>query len=207
MRLNINLASRKYEDVRRFFVRWSATLAMLAALAGLLTGLAYWKHSNAVQAEKQTRRLEQEIADLEKQRNQRAEEENRPENRDVTQQKKFWNNQIAKRSFSWTQLFNDLQKIMPNRAYLNSVQPELTPDNRLKLRLVITGEKKDNALELQEKMETSSRFHSPQIMAENPEKEARPGMPSTYKFEIETFYTPAAPLPSPPAHPGAKEGA
>ncbi len=219
MRLNINLASLKYEDVRQFFIRWGAALAVLAALAVVLAGLSYLKYSRSTASARQTRELQGKIAALEKQRQQAADFEKRPENREVTEQKKFWNSQIARRLFSWTQLFNDLQKIMPRRAFLDSVQPELTPENRLKLKLTIAGEKKENARELVEKMENSTRFHSPRIVSENVEKRTKPGAVPNYKFEIETYYEPAGSTPlSPPAqiqrgqrdltppHPGTKDG-
>jgi type IV pilus assembly protein PilN len=208
MRLDINLASRKFEDVRNFFWRWGAALAILAALAGVLGGLAYLKHNRMVRAQQETRALQDEIAKLQSTLDKAVAIDNLPENRDVTQQKKFWNAQLSRRSLSWTQLINELQKIMPNRAYLNSVQPELTPDNRLKLKLVITGEKPENARELQERMETSSRFRSPMIRSETPEA-GRQGMPPTFRFEIESDYIPPETLqPSPhPAQAAGKKGA
>ncbi len=95
-----------------------------------------------------------------------------------------------KRRFSWTQLFNDLQKIMPGRAYVNSVQPELTQDHRLKLRLTITGEKYENALDLVKRMESSPRFRQPQIGTQNVQRDSKTGA-SFVKFEIETYYTPS----------------
>lgn len=207
MRFNINLALRKYEDVRRFYVRWGAALAILAATAVLLATLSYLRYSRSAAAAQQTRELQQQIAALEKERDQAVAFENRPENRDVAQEKKFWNSQIAKRSFSWTQLFNEMQRIMPRRAFLNSVQPELTPENRLRLRLTITGEKAADARELQEKMETSNRFHAPHIVAEGIQKETKPGMAPTYKFEIETDYTPPnSASPSQPAQGQRSQG-
>ncbi len=215
MRLNINLASQKFEDVRRFYTRWGAALAVLAFLTVLLATLSYLKYSHSTSAARQTNDLQQKIAALEKQRAQLAEFENRPENRDVTQQKKYWNTQIAKRAFSWTQLLNEMQKIMPKRAFLESVQPELTADNRLQLRLIINGEKQEDARELQVRMEDSPRFRATTIRAESLQKEAKPGMAPTWKFEIETFYTPSGPsFSSPPQNqrgqasllrPGARE--
>jgi hypothetical protein len=218
MRVNINLASQKYEDVRQFYVRWGAALAVLAVLAVLLSTLSYLKYSHSKASAKQATELQQRIAELEKQRDKLVAFENRPENRDVTQQKKFWNSQIARRSFSWTQLLNDMQRIMPKRAFLDGVQPELTPDNRLKLRLAVTGEKREDARELVVRMEDSPRFHSPRPVSVSEVKDPKPGMPPTYKLEIETFYTPTGPALSPPpaknqrgeartAHPGGKEGA
>lgn len=189
MRLDINLASQKFEDVRQFFVRWGAALAALAVLAGLLGGLAYRKHNQTIRSQQETLVLQNQIAELQARRDKASAIDNLPENRDVTQQKKYWNTQLSRRSLSWTQLINELQKIMPNRAYLNSVQPELTPDNRLKLKLVITGEKPDNGRELQRKMENSSRFRGAWISRENPEP-GKQGAPPTYRFEIESDYIP-----------------
>jgi len=190
MRLNINLASQKFEDVRRFYFRWGAALAVLVFLTVLLAMLSYMKFSRSTVSDRQAKDLEQKIETLERERDQLIAFDNRPENRDITQKKKFWNTQIARRSFSWTQLLNDMQKIMPRRAFLESVQPELTPDNRLKLRLTISGEKKEDARELVKRMENSTRFYSTWIVSENMEKEPKSGAASLWKFEIETFYTP-----------------
>src|SRR5262249_47499439 len=124
MRVNINLASRKFEDVQRFYVVRSTSLAILAVLAVGLLVMAYLKFTRDRQAEAQVRDLQQKIAVLERQRNELSAADRLPENREVTQQKQYWNTQIMKRAFSWTTLFNELQKIMPSRAYLNTVQPE-----------------------------------------------------------------------------------
>lgn len=191
MRLNINLASRKYEDVRQFFLRWGIALAALAVLTAVLATLAGFSYVRSAKSGREIRDLQQQVAALQKRRDQLMAIDNSPENRDVTQQKKFWNDQIARRNLSWTQLFNDLQRIMPNRAYLNSVQPELTRDNRLNLKLVIAAEKRDDARELQTRMEDSARFLGPKITTETLEKGERNTTPH-WKFEIETGYTPAS---------------
>ena len=189
MRVNINLASRKYEDVQRFFVRWGVVLVLLAGLTILLGALAAVKFSRVARNEKETREMKQKIAELQRENDSLVAAENLPENREVTQQKKFWNTEITKRSFSWTQLLNDLQKIMPHRAYLDSVQPELTPDNRVELKMTIVGEKYEDALELQKKLEASKCFHQPRILTETPQKETK-GPANTFKFEISANYTP-----------------
>src|SRR5262249_17341937 len=217
MRLNINLASRKYEEVRRFYLRWSATLAALAGLTVILATLATLSYFRSARSGREIKDLQEKVAALQKQRDALIAVENLPANRDVTLQKNFWNAQIAKRNLSWTQLFNDLQKIMPDRAYLNSVKPELTRDNRLMLKLVIAGEKRDDARQLQKRMEDSTRFRDPCIATETLEK-GQKHAPPLWKFESGTEYAPAsrAAKPRPPqdrhgqgatvsGHPGAKE--
>lgn len=207
MRVNVNLATQRYEDVRSFFLRWGAALAVTATLAGALGGLAYMNHNRMIRSQEQTRVLQNQIAALQAKRDKALALDNLPENRDVVQQKKFWNSQLSRRSFSWTQLINDLQKIMPSRAYLSSVQPELA-DSRLKLKLTIIGEKPENARELQQRMETSSRFRGPWIKSETPQT-GKPGMPPTFKFEIDSDYIPPETLPAPSAVPStrSKKGA
>lgn len=201
MRLNINLASVKYEDVRRFYLRWGTALAVASLVTIVLAGLAAYNHSRSLQTNKEIRELQQKISELEKKRAEAEAFENSPENRDVTQQKNFWNAQIARRSLSWTQLFNDLQKIMPGRAYVMSVAPELTQDNRLKLKLMIGAEHHENAIDLVKRMETSPRFRQPQIVSEVVQKDQKTGA-NTFKLDIETYYTPAGLLARAPSKEG-----
>jgi type IV pilus assembly protein PilN len=192
MRLNINLASQKFEDVRRFYVRWGTAIALTAALALVLIFLAWKNYTDSVDSSARIKNLQQRIATLQRERAEAEAISNRPENHDVTTQKNFWNKQIARRALSWTQLFNDLQRIMPARAYVSSVHPEITPDNRLKLSLEILGDKHDNALELVQKMEKSERFRGPKINSDTSTKDQKTGT-TIYKLDIETYYTPTVP--------------
>lgn len=190
MRLNINLATQRYEDVRQFYVRWTSALGVAVVLTAILAVLAVFDYSNSAQSGARIRQLRQRIDTLQNERSQAEAVENSPENRDVTDQKNFWNAQIARRSFSWTQLFNDLQRIMPGRAYVLSVTPEMTKENRLKLTLQIAAEQHANAIDLVKRMESSPRFKQPEITAESAQKDTRTGA-NTIKLEIQTFYTPA----------------
>ncbi|HEX3156513.1 MAG TPA: hypothetical protein VHV32_17925 [Candidatus Angelobacter sp.] len=194
MRLTINLASQKYEDVRQFYVRWSIAIAVSALLMLVLMALAWRNFSNSSESGKRIKQLQAEIANLEKERATAEAVSNLPENHDVTAQKNYWNRQINRRQLSWTQLFNDLQRIMPARAFLSSVAPEITKDNRLMLRLVVMGDTHDNGLELQKKMEKSERFRSPQITSEIAQEQRGKSDVQLYKFEIVTYYSPAAPM-------------
>jgi hypothetical protein len=202
MRLNINLASLKYEDVRQFYMRWGAAIGLTALLTLLLIGLAWINYSSTSHSSQRIKEQEAEIAALQNKRAAAERITNLPENHEVTAQKNYWNRQINRRQLSWTQLFNDLQRIMPARAFVTTVHPEITLDSRLKLTLGIKGDTHENGLELVKKMEKSERFRSPAISTESTEKDARTGA-QLYKFDITTYYSPTAP---PPARAGAKEG-
>jgi hypothetical protein len=202
MRLNINLASQKYEDVKQFYVRWGTAIALLVAFTVALAILAWLNYSSASSSSQRIQELQRKIAALQKERAAAEEISNRPENHDVTAQKNYWNKQFLRRSFSWTQLFNDLQRIMPARAFVSSVHPEITPDNRLKLTLEIKGDKHDNALELVQRMEKSERFRGTTLSSDSTEKDQRSGA-LLYKLDIVTYYMPSG---APQQRAGAREG-
>ncbi len=192
MRLNINLASQKFEDVRQFYVRWSIAIGSAAALLLLLIGLAVMNYSSSSKSGQRIKELRGRIDSLQNERAAAERISNLPENHDVNLQKNYWNRQISRRRLSWTQLFNDLQKIMPARAYVSAVHPEITLDGRLKLTLLIKGDTHDNGLELVKKMEKSSSFRGAAISSEGSEKDQKTGM-ELFKFEIVTYYNSAAP--------------
>lgn len=192
MHLNINLASQKFEDVQQFFVRWGTALGATGVLTLLLVILAWHNQAKSADLAIKIADQKQEIARLEKLRSEAERIESLPENIDVTQQKNFWNTQLLRRQFSWTQLLNDLQKIMPKRAYVSSVHPEITLDHHMKLSLVIEGEKHADAVLLVQKLEGSERFRLAHITEENTQKDSRPGGLPIIRFGIEALYTPAS---------------
>jgi hypothetical protein len=202
MRLNINLASQKYEDVRQFYVRWGWAIGLTAILMLFLIGMAWINYASSSKSSARIKELQEKIASLEKERAAAEKITNQPENHEITAQKNFWNKQFNRRQLSWTQLFNDLQRIMPARAFLSSVHPEVTKDNRLKLTLVIKGDTHGNGLELVQKMEKSPSFRDTQLNAEVTEKDQRT-QAQLYKFDIVTYYTPAM---AAPGHVATREG-
>jgi Tfp pilus assembly protein PilN len=190
MRVNLNLASQKYEDVRRFLsIAWMSISAM-SLLVLILAGLAWINFNDTTKSGARIRDLKQSIAALEEKRAAAEAVENRPENREVNQQKNFWNAEIDRKRFSWTQVLNDLQKLMPGRAYVSSVSPTMGNDGVFKVRLLIVGEKYDNAIDLVKRLETSERFHNPEIKSERKVKDKQPGAPDQFEIEIETAYIP-----------------
>lgn len=173
-------------------------MALLLALTVVLAGLAWSNHANSVRNTKHIRELHEQIAVLDKEQRRAEEVLNRPENQDVRDQSQYWNDVIDRKLFSWTQLFSDLEKIMPARAYLTSAEPSITRENRLQLKLVVAGEKYDDAYELLHRMERSDKFQSPVLHTQGPRPlGSGPGATVVEQFEIVTFYTPAFPAEQP----------
>jgi len=197
MRINVNLASQKYEDARQFYLRWGSALALAIIVTFGLAFIAWSKYQDNSSQRARINQLQKDIASLDQERQQAEAVLNRPENQDVRDQKNFWNDVFDLRSFSWTQLFSDLEKIMPEHAFVISAQPTLTKDRQLQLHLLVAGASHDDAVQVQSRMEHSDHFHAPLIKREGPRTEAQTQGPGgrpqlVWEFEIETFYTPAS---------------
>lgn len=193
MRLDINLASQPYEDARQFWMRWGTALAAMGLFTLILLTLSVsgWyaaRRDHATIAEKKHR-----IADRDAMRRQAEEFLNRPENRATRDDSQFLNELIERKAFSWTQVLENLEKVMPARVHLVSIHPELDEENQLALKMTVAGDSRDKAIELARRMEDSHRFTQTYIESEHIESTG-----SAVQFNINAIYVPqTAPAPAP----------
>jgi len=194
VRLNINLATSPYEDVRRFLARWGILAALLAVITAGLVYLAIsnWRSSRAINA--QITDYQEKINQLERDRTNAAETLNKPENKAVSGTSRFFNDVIQRKSLSWTRVFMDLERIMPTGLHVVSITPELNKDNQLIIRLAVGGNSHEKAVDLVHRMEESSTFRRPQLHSEN----AIQGTGDTIQFEITSQYVPSPAVTSEP---------
>ncbi|OLE10305.1 MAG: hypothetical protein AUG89_12520 [Acidobacteria bacterium 13_1_20CM_4_56_7] len=164
MRLDINLASRPYEDARQFWMRWGTAVGALGLLTLILMTLVITGFVNARrdrQAISEKRAL---IAQRDQLRTQAQQFLNRPENRTTRDDSQFLNQLIERKAFSWTKVLESLERVMPPRVHVVSISPELNEDNQLALKMVVAGDSRDRAIELARRMEESRRFAQTAIL-------------------------------------------
>jgi len=167
MRLDINLATRPYEDARRFWVQWGSILSAVGLLTLILVFMALsglWSASND---RKTIRSYQKEIAERDSERAQAEAFLNLPANRSTRDRSQFLNELIRRKSFSWTKVFEDLERIMPPRVHLVSIHPELNEDNQLAIKMQVAGDSRDRALDLVRRMESSPHFQQTKIDSES----------------------------------------
>jgi type IV pilus assembly protein PilN len=187
MRLDINLASQPYEDARQFWLRWGTALGLASILTVVLvtltiTGWMAARHDHAAIAN-----FRAEIAQRDQTRRLAEEYLNRPENRSTRDQSQFINELIERKSLSWTRVLEDLEKVMPARVHLVSIQPELDDDNQLVLKMVVGGDSRDKAIELAQRMEESKHFTQTYIETEHSATETTG---DKVQFAINGIYVP-----------------
>jgi len=190
MRVDINLASLPYEDSSSLWVRWGGALAVLVLITIVLLYSALSGWLSARKDRNLIAQRQQQIADRDQEKSKAEAILNLPENRSTRDRSQFLNDLFRRKAFSWTRVFADLERVMPARLHVVSIQPAMA-DNELEIKLVVAGESRERALELVRKMESSQRFHQTQIQQESSGEGQIPG--DNVHFDITAVYVPELP--------------
>ena len=189
MRLDINLATRPYEDSRQFWTRWGAGLGLLGIVTLLLLYLVITGIASARSDRVLIKEREQQIADRDQQRARAEATLNLPENRSTRDRSQFLNDLFQRKAFSWTRVFEDMERVMPNRLHLVSIQPTMSTSHQLELKMVVGGDTREHAQELVRRMEGSQHFQDTKIEVENTQAG---GQGDPVRFEISATYVPVS---------------
>src|SRR5579871_1511884 len=187
MRLDINLASRPYEDARQFWMRWGTGLGVLTLVTLILLTVTITGWLNARRDHRTISQKKALIADRDAKRVEAEEFLNRPENRTTRDDSQVLNELIERKAFSWTLVLENLEKVMPARVHLVSMNPELDEDNQLALKMVVAGDLRERAMELVRRMEDSRRFAETKIVDE---RSMQTTTGDTEQFDILALYIP-----------------
>jgi len=194
MHVDINLATQPYEDARRFWFRWGGALVAL----GIVTlGLVYFTLLGWITAKKDKGVIGQNLHQIADRDGEKAAAQalmNLPQNSVTRDRSQLLNSLFYRKSFSWTQVFEEMERVMPPRLHVVSIQPEFGLDNELAIKLAVAGDSRDRALDLVRKMEESQHFQQTQIEQESAEAGSGATAGDTVKFSISALYVAANPI-------------
>jgi Tfp pilus assembly protein PilN len=191
MRIDINLATQPYQDSGRFWRYWGSGLVLLGLATALLVYMAATGFMRAGHDRQQIRSLQAEIAAYDQEKAQSEAILNEPQNRTMREQSRFINDLIARKAFSWTRVFEDLERVMPAHLRVVSIHPDVSGENSAEIKLLVGGDSREQALDLIRKMENSKRFKQTRIESERFSNEEQKNM-DPVEFEIVTSYVPSA---------------
>ena len=227
MRISVNLASRPFVEIRPLLARLRLLMGVLTVLA---LGLGLWLHSLSARVRAAQARLDAVHAQtfaLQRQRSANEARMRQPENRDVLDRSHFLNTVFARKSFSWTAVMMDLERVLPPGVQVTSIEPQVSKEGEVTIRLRVSGDR-DRAVQLVRNLEHSARFLQPRLSSEStqategasglaggarnpnaptsftfasttPEGQATPGkIPGAVEFDILSGYNP---LPQPNRRP------
>ncbi len=188
MRLDINLATRPYEDAREFWTRWGLGVALLGALTVFLVVVAVngWRHAGRDRHE--IARLQDQIAERDHERAQAQAFLDLAANRSTRDQSQFLNGLIQRKAFSWTLVFEDLELVVPPNLHVVSLRPQLNDQNEVELAMKVTCDTRAAAVDLVHRMEGSKHFQGAQLVQEAPTGENG----TSVAAEVISIYVPEA---------------
>jgi type IV pilus assembly protein PilN len=191
MQININLATHPYEDSSRFWTYWGTGLALLGLATAMLVFLAATSFMNASKDRGQMSKLQTEIAAYDQDKGRAEAILNQPQNRTLRDRSRFLNELFQRKAFSWTRVFEDLERVMPARLHVVSIHPDMSADNGLEISLIVAGDSREQALDLVRKMEGSNHFKQTYIKNER-SSEVTSATGDRVQFEIGALYVPSA---------------
>jgi type IV pilus assembly protein PilN len=209
MRVDINLATQPYEDARQFWFRWGGAVLGLGMVTLGLVYMTVAGYRNASQDRELMRLRQEQIASRDTEQANAQALLNLPQNSSTRDRSQFLNDLFQRKAFSWTQVFENLEQVMPPRLHVVSIRPELTPDNDLEIKLAVAGDSRDRAIDLVRKLEASQRFRETQIQQETSQTgTAGAAVGDNVMFTISALYVPELETPtsgSAGGHPPGKE--
>lgn len=142
--LHLNLASRPYRDYGPFTMVASVALAVIAILAYLNIDTYLQYKSETKTTAGQIEAIERQIVD----ENARKEAANqRLRGIDVkllAKQTQFANARLAERAFSWSELLDRLEHVVPNDVRIESISPSFSKEGLVHLNLLCVGKHGDS---------------------------------------------------------------
>lgn len=164
MHVRLNIATKPLESHRRFLVG-SSLLALLGAVIFLSLG---WHVYSTLRAQKALRVKEeqnnQRATRLEQRRNELDTFFKRPENALLKERAGFVNGIIDERSFDWTQMFMDLERIVPAGVHVVTIAPQLEKGHMF-VRLTVNATSDESKLKFLRAMENSPAFSNVELLS------------------------------------------
>jgi type IV pilus assembly protein PilN len=195
MRISLNLATRPFVELRPLFARLRLATGLLLVLAIGLGFLLHSLNAKAKVAQAQMDALKAKTMQFQQERQSNEARMRQPQNMAVLERSQFLNALFARKSFSWTAVMMDLEKVLPAGVQVTSIEPAITKEGDVNIRLRVSGDR-DRAVQLVRNLETSQRFVAPRLAGEAAQTQqgsrsaAEATVPGAVEFDILSGYNP-----------------
>lgn len=203
MKIPINLASQPYENLRPWYLAVAASAVVLAVLAGLVGWNLRQNANRTRELTQQNERFVKDTAALKRQQQELTQWLNRPDVQEIRDRSAFLNSLILRKSLSWTQMFMDLEKVLPDRVQVNAVRPSENESSQAALNLSVSATTAPPLIEFLKNLESSPQFGAPVVEAQRYPTEK--SSDQSIVLEMSVIYHQNAPAAKSSAEPAADE--
>jgi len=164
MKVRLNLSTKPLQTHRRFLAG-AGIVGTIAGLFFLGIGLHVYlvRRGDEVYRERIVK-IRTEMVSLEQQRRDLEQFFSRPENAKLHDRSAFLNTLIDEQSLNWTQMFMDLEKILPAGVRVVSIQPK-HEKGIVEIKLVVGAASDEAKLKFLHALEQSSSFSRVQMVS------------------------------------------
>jgi Tfp pilus assembly protein PilN len=157
MKVRLNLATKPLESHRRFLAGASATAFVAAAVFVALGWHVYTAREAAAEGRARKEKLSREFAKYEAQRTELERYFSQKNIKSIHDRADFINGIIVVRSFNWTQMFMDLERILPGGVRIISIAPKQV-SGHVEVDLTFGAASDELKLKFMRALETSKQF-------------------------------------------------
>ena len=168
MRINLNLATRPYADIRPTLKRLRIGMLVLVLVSGGAAFGLHEVHNQAEAARARAHSLDGEMARVTAERQSYINMMQEPDNARLLAETRTLNGLFDEKAFSWTLTMESLETVLPGGVQVSTLEPARLPDGHIALHMRVIGPR-DKGIEFVRNLEHSQRFLSPRIVGETAE--------------------------------------
>jgi type IV pilus assembly protein PilN len=157
IRIDINLSSRPFVNYRKFYL-------ITGSLLGLLFLASFWNWSQYRSSHERREAFVQSLSNDRLKLDAMGREQEKllrslqtSETAEFLDRVEYVNQLINRRTFSWTQLLNDLEKLTPPNLQLASIKPQVRGSD-LVIEIVVKGRVTQDMIQFVSNLENSGKF-------------------------------------------------
>lgn len=187
MKVRLNLATKPLESHRRFLAGASFTAFIAVVVFAALGWHVYSVREAASEVRARTERIRQERAKYEAERNELKRFFEQKNIKGLNDRAAFINGIIVVRSFNWTQMFMDLERILPAGVHIISIEPKQV-SGHVELNLAFGAVSDEAKLRFMRALETSKLFSDVQLQSDM--EATQTGSPGDQRVvHLSTYYS------------------
>jgi type IV pilus assembly protein PilN len=158
---HLNLATRPYRDYRPVYavVVAASLLSAILLLQNVDTYYRYTQETRTTRA--RIAELERRTADEQRNADQLSHRVATVNVKALNSEAKYVNAQIAERAFSWSELLDQLETVLPRSVRVDSLSPTFDKSGTVRLSLVCSSKSPDGLIDTINGLNRASRFSKP----------------------------------------------
>jgi type IV pilus assembly protein PilN len=163
MRVPINLASQPYDNLRPIYAAAVIGVLLLVILSATVVWKAEQNRSDTRMVAEQSEQLVRDSSKLHREEQELTLWLARPEVQEIRDHSAFLNGLITRKSLSWTQMFMDLEKILPDNVQVNAIRPSPNQTSEAQLNFTVSSPAVAPLVEFLKRLESAPQFAKPVV--------------------------------------------